>query len=339
MRNPLVTVIIVNWNGLIYLPECLGSLEKIHYKHTEIFFVDNASTDGSVLFVKENFPDIKILYNKTNLGFAEGHEEALQKAKGNAILLLSTDTIVEANVLDELVKSLYAQDDIGAVQPKLLLFGEKNKIDSIGMFFLTSGWLYHYGRAKDADLPQYNVPMEMFSAKGACMLFRKEVLKRTGLFDKDYFAYFEETDLCHRIWLSGYRIVYTPKTQVIHKGGGSSKQMVPSYIYFHSYKNRLCTYIKNLSLGYLVWVLPKTLISYLMLMTVYMLSGNFSNAYSVLRAIIWNVTNLSNTLKKRKYIQTKIRRVDDQDFLPGITKSVRLSYYYYLFYDLSKYKD
>ena len=289
--------------------------------------------------MKKNFPKIRIIQNKINLGFAEGHEKALKQAKGDSVLLLSTDTIVEPNVLDEMVKSLYAKNDIGAVQPKLLISGEKNKIDSIGMFLMTSGWLYHFGRAKDANLPKYNVPMEIFSAKGACMLFKRKVLDRTGLFDKDYFAYFEETDLCHRIWLSGYRIVYTPKTQVIHKGGGSSKQMVRSYIYFHSYKNRICTFIKNLSPRYLVEVLPKILITYVLLVFTYLATGSPANAYAVIRAVVWNILNLKSTLRKRKNIQTKMRRVADEDFLPRITRSVRVSYYFYLFYNLELYKD
>ncbi|MBI5613921.1 glycosyltransferase family 2 protein [Candidatus Gottesmanbacteria bacterium] len=339
MSNPLVTIVLVNWNGIQYLPDCLNSLGKIRYRNTEILFVDNASTDNSVSYVKKNFPKIRVIQNKVNLGFAEGHEEALKQAKGDSILLLSTDTIVEPNVLDVMVKSLYEKKDIGAVQPKLLISGENNKIDSIGMFFMTSGWLYHFGRAKDAALPRYNVPMEIFSAKGACMLFKRKVLDCTGLFDKDYFAYFEETDLCHRIWLSGYRIIYTPHTSVIHKGGGSSGQMMRSYIYFHSYKNRICTYIKNLSMRYLPEVLIKTLVSYVVVVFMYVITGSFSNAAAVMRSVYWNIVNLPKTLEKRKYIQTEIRRVVDDDFLPRITRKVRLSYYYYLFFDLARYVD
>jgi GT2 family glycosyltransferase len=116
--------------------------------------------------------------------------------------------------------------------------------------------LYHYGREKNSKDPLFNKPMEIYSAKGACLLFKKEVLKKTGLFDKDYFAYFEETDLCHRIWLTGNSVLYWPRTVVYHKGGGASKQMVKAFILFHAYKNRICTYIKNLSVKNLIHVLP-----------------------------------------------------------------------------------
>lgn len=339
MIKPLVTVIIVNWNGIKYLPDCLRSLAAVSYKHLEILFVDNASTDDSVVYVKKHFPKIKLFHNKKNLGYAQGHQIALEKAKGNAILLLSTDTIVQPNVIDELIRTLYSNPRIGAVQPKLLLYGEKNKIDSIGVFFLKSGVLYHFGRGKNASLPIYNNPMEIYSAKGACMLFKREVLKKTGLFDNDYFAYFEETDLCHRIWLAGYKIVYTPRTEVVHKGGGSAKQMVPSYIYFHSYKNRLCTYIKNFSTTYLFAIVPKVLLLYELLTLVYLFTGKTANAIAVQKSILWNIIYLPQTLKKRKFVQSSVRKVNDGDFMPNITRSVRLSYYYYLFSNLSNYID
>jgi GT2 family glycosyltransferase len=341
MHNPLVSVIIVNWNGIRFLHNCLGSLSKIKYKNTEIIFVDNASIDDSVTYVKKNFPNIKILQNKENLGYAQGHEKAFKMTKGELILLLSTDTIVEINLLDELVKAIYSERNIGAVMPKLLMYPRKDLVDSIGSFFLDSGFLYHMGRQKDQLKPQYNISQEIFSAKGACILFKKSVLEKTGLFDKDYFAYFEDTDLCHRIWLSGNKVLYWPNTSVCHVGGGASKQMVPDFILFHSNKNRLCTYIKNLSPKYLIKVMPLILIIYQIAFIGYLVRGKLSAAWSFQRSIIWNLFNLESTLIKRKFVQNKIRKVSDDYFLPRVTRSVRLSYYYYLFSSegLAKYYD
>jgi len=339
--NPLVSVIIVNWNGMRFLHNCLGSLSKVKYKNTEILFVDNASQDDSVVFVKNNYPDIKIIVNSKNLGYAGGHEGAFRKAKGELILLLSTDTIVEENLLSELVKAIYSEKNVGAVMPKLLMYPRKDLIDSIGSFFLASGIIYHIGRDKDQSELKYNKPMEIFSGKGACMLFKKEVLAKTGLFDKDYFAYFEETDLCHRIWLSGNKVIYWPKTSVCHMQGGASKQMISSFILYHSYKNILCTYIKNLSLKYLIRVLPLTLIIYQCGFLVFLLTGKFRNAWAFQEAISWNISNMRSTLKKRKFVQNKIRKISDDYFLPRITRSVSLHYYYYLFTGegLAKYHD
>lgn len=344
MDKPLVSVIIVNWNGRRYLEDCLGSLAKSTYRNIEIFFVDNASTDDSVSYVKEKFPGINIIENLRNLGFAEGHKVAYKKAKGEAILLLSTDTIIKENALEELMKMLYSERNIGAVQPKLLMYPEKNLIDSIGSFFLLTGLLYHYGREKDHRQPIYNKPMEVFSAKGACILLKKEVLEKTGLFDKDYFAYFEETDLCQRIWLSSYRVVYAPKAVVYHKGGGASGQMVPSYIQFHSFKNRICTYLKNLSLKYLMVIIPLTILMYECATAFFILQAKFSLAWAMQRSIIWNIVHIRETLKKRRYVQTKIRVVSDDSFLPKLTRPVRLIYYFIIFkgftnYSFTDYKD
>lgn len=339
MHNPLVSVIIVNWNGMRFLKDCLGSLSKSTYKNTEILFVDNASVDDSVGFVKKNFPKITIYKNSKNLGFAGGHEVAYKNVKGEVILLLSMDTIIEKNVIQELVNTLESDSSIGAVQPKLLMYPEKDLIDSVGSFFLLSGLLYHYGYQKNHTLAKYNKQMDVYSAKGACILFRKSTLDKTGLFDKDYFAYFEETDLCHRIWLAGYRVVYSPKAIVYHTGGGASKKMVPSFIQFHSYKNRICTYLKNLSLKYLLIVFPSTIAIYEATSLLFLVKLQFSLAWALQRAILWNIMHLPETIKKRKFIQSKIRVVSDDQFLPKIMKPVRLSYYFLFLSSFRNYKD
>lgn len=338
--KPFVSIIIVNWNGRKFLEDCLRSLSRITYKKKEILFVDNASLDDSVEYVKKNFPKIRIIQNNKNLGFAEGHEIAFNKSKGQAILILNTDTIVEKNLLDALIKKLYKNDTIGAVQPKIVIYPQKNLIDSIGSFFLMSGDLYHYGREKDPSLPIYNRPMDIFSAKGACILFKREILTKTGLFDKDYFAYFEETDLCMRIWLAGYKVVYTPETVVYHKGGASAERAVPSYIQFHSYKNRLCTYIKNLSFKYLCKVIPFTIILYQCASIIYILRRRVDISWAIQKAIFWNITHIKQTLQKRKYVQREIRTIKDDNFLPKLTRKVGLSYFYYQFFGgIEHYRD
>ncbi len=339
MDNPLVSIIIVNWNGERYLKDCLDSLKVQTYKNTEVFFVDNASIDTSVAFAKKEFPYFHFIVNKKNLGYAEGHDEAFERAKGELVLLLSMDTILEKDALKQMVDTMGSDSRIGAVQPKLLMWPQKNLIDSIGMFFLVSGLLYHYGREKEHTAAKYNKQMEIFSAKGACLLFRKSTLKKTGLFDKGYFAYFEDTDLCHRVWLAGYTVIYTPKAVVYHTGGGASKRMASSHILFHSYKNRLQTYLKNLSWKYLVRVLPLTILVYMGASIAYLSRGDIKVAIAIQKSILWNIINVKKILLKRKHVQSKVRVVRDDDFLPRLTKPVYLSYYYYIFYGLKKYKD
>ena len=138
MKNkPLVSVIIVNWNGKSLLKGCLDSLKKLRYKKFEIIFVDNASSDGSVEFVKRKYPDVRIFINKENLGVGGGFEVGLNNVRGEAVLLLNTDTIFDKTLLDGLITTLYSDKNIGAVQPKLVIYPGKKLIDSIGCFFST----------------------------------------------------------------------------------------------------------------------------------------------------------------------------------------------------------
>jgi len=340
LKDPFVSIIIVNWNGRECLKDCLDSLLSISYKNKEIIVVDNASIDNSVVFIEENYPKVILIKNNKNLGFAQGNNIGLKKANGDALLLLNPDVIVGETFLDELVKELYKEKSIGAVQPKILMYPAKNKIDSIGSFFLMNGNLYHYGREKDHRLSIYNRSMEIFSAKGACVLIKKEVLKITGFFDKEYFAYFEDTDLSIRIWIAGYRVLYSPKSIVYHVGGAAKDKTASSYIEFHSYKNGIYTYLKNLSAKYLIRILPVMISLYELASLVSLLRGNLAITWALQRAIWWNIFHIREILDKRRTVQEKIRTVSDDSFLPGLIKNVKLSYYYYQFFGgMDKYKD
>jgi GT2 family glycosyltransferase len=347
---PLVSVIIVSYNAKHFLPDCLGSLTRGTYKNIEIIFVDNASKDGTVAYLKKNYPKIKLIQNASNLGFSPANKGILKEVKGDAVLLLNTDTILAKNLLEELVKNLFAKKTIGAVQPKILMFPQKGKIDSIGSFFLLNGMLYHVGYEKDETMPIYNKQAEIFSTKGAIMLIKKEVLDKVvlpfptkeeeNIFDNDYFTAFEETDLCMRIWLAGYKILYITSVRSYHIGGGTVKKLVQSVVIFHSEKNRLASYIKNLSLEYLVKVLPRLFIMLQLEFMAYLLiRRRVSIAFAVQKSILWNIVNIGQTLRKRRYIQTYIRSVKDSEFLPKLIKPVRLSYYYYLLTGLQSYQD
>ena len=340
MEELLVSVIIVNWNGKRFLKDCLGSLSSISYRNIEIILVDNASTDSSVEYVRRNFPSVVIVRNKTNVGVSEGHDIGLNRSRGKAILLLNNDTIVERDLFNALVHVLYSDNNIGAVQPKLVLYPQKNLIDSIGSFLLTTGDLYHIGREKNPDDPRFNKSMEIFSTKGACMLIKREVLEKTGLFDANFYAYFEDTDLSIRIWLAGYKIVYTPYATVYHRGGGGSKQIKRSHILYHAYKNRIYSYLKNFSWKYVLKIFPVMLCMYQVAFLGYLATGEFAYALAVQRGILWNVIHLSEIIKKRKQVQQNIRVIADDVFIPPLTRRVKPSYYFYQFFGgIEKYND
>ncbi len=339
--NSLVSIIIVSWNARENLEECLSSLLKISYKNYEVILVDNGSKDNSVKFIKRNFPIVKIIESGKNLGFAGGNNLGLEKAQGEYVLFLNNDTIVTKDFLYKLVEFMEKREDVGIIQPKILFHRPgtdlHHKINSIGSFLLSSGFLYHlsYGR-KDKLIKE---PYEIFSAYGACFLARKSLLRKIGLFDDRYFAYFEETDLCHRTWLSGLKVMILPDVFIYHKGAKTAQKLPSAFIQFHSFKNRIYTYLKNLDLKNLIKIFIPHLLVCEISSILYLIFGKPSYAFAIQKAILWNIFNLKILLKERRKVQKTLRKVKDSDFIPKLTKKVDIKYYYYLSSgNLEKYK-
>lgn len=343
-RKKLVSVIIVNWNGSSYLDTCLGSLAKQDYDAVEVIFVDNASTDHSVELVKKNFPKTKIVVSKKNLGFAGANNLGFHQATGEYVLFLNNDTRVTSTFLTELVKVVESSPKIAGAQSKMRLMDDPENLDSVGAFLTATGFLYHYGFIKP-DGPKYDHQIPIFSAKGACMMFKRSVLQEVlvngELFDPQFFAYFEETDVCHRVWLAGYTIVFAPKSLIYHKMGGTSKAMNSAFIQFHSFKNRINTYLKNLSSLELLKILPLHIFAAELyaFFSIFQNKGNPGIWLAIQKAVWWNVTHFGETMRERHYIQRTIRKVPDSKIHSLIYKPVRLSYYLHALNHLGNYED
>ena len=325
----LISIIIVNWNGLKWLSDCFRTIYAQDYKDFEVIFVDNASKDKSVAWVKENYPKTKIIINKENLGFADANNIGYKKAKGKYILFLNNDTKVTKTFLTELVNVLEKDNTIGGVQSKILLMDHPDIHDSVGAFLTPTGFLYHYGFGRK-NIAKYNKEIELYTAKGACMMFRKDVLDAVAIcgdiFDSDYFAYFEESDLCHRVWLAGYRIVYAYKSVIYHKMGATSSKLKSSFVHYHSFKNRIRTIIKNSSGGTLACMLPIHLASCLVLSFYFLVSGQTNGTGAIIRAVFWNLKNLGETLTLRSMVQ-KARRTSDKEIFSITLKNPSLFFY------------
>jgi len=339
--NPLVSIIIVNWNSRENLKECLESLFKISYKNYEVIMVDNGSTDDSVKFVEKKFPKVIIVKSKVNLGFAGGNNLGFRESRGKYILLLNNDTIVPPNFLGKLVDFMKKRSDVGIVQPRILFHRPNtdlhHKINSVGSFFLSTGFLYHldYGK-KDY---KKNTPYEILSAYGACFLARKSLIDKIGLFDDNYFAYFEETDLSQRVWLSGSKVMVDPSSTIYHKGAKTSQKLPTAFIQYHSFKNRLQTYLKNLSFTNLFKIFIPHLLICEVSSILYFFVGKPDYTLAIQKAIFWNLLNLEKILKKR-HITQEFRRIEDDEFISKLTKKVKLRYYYFLSRgELEKYND
>ncbi len=329
--KPLVSVVILNWNGRSHLIKCLASLEKVTYKPLEIIVVDNNSSDDSTLIVKKKFREVRLVQNKLNRGYSGGNNDGIKASKGKYIFILNNDTEVEMSFLEPLVKLMEADVSVGCVQPKLVYGDDHMLLNAVGSYFTSTGFLYHYGYRKDAGDRRYNTRLTIYSAKGAAMMLKKSALERVGLYDEDFFIYFEETDLCHRLWLSGYKVIYEPTSVIYHfEAVDTHKQMTNDFIMYLSYRNRIASFIKNLSFLSILRLFPVLFVFYLVSCVLY--------PAAVFRAILNNIWELPKVLKKRRLIQ-KERKISDGVLFQTIWRDPPIIYYYYLFKSLKYFRD
>jgi GT2 family glycosyltransferase len=312
---PSLSVVIPTSSGSADLEACLGSLVVEGYPELDVIVVDNASP-GSLGGLSERFPDVRLIRNVVNHGFAEACNQGIAASAGELVLLLNDDTTVEPGALRALVEALVARPTWGACQAKLLLMDDPRLLDTAGSFLTSTGFLVHRGAFGPEE--RFTESEEIFAAKGAALLFRRAALSETGGFDPDFFAYFEETDLCWRLWLAGWAVGFAADARVLHRLGGTAASFDPGLVQFHSFKNRICTLLKNLGGARLVWMLPLHVGLCLGLAAWYPLRGKAGIGVAILRAIGWNVRDLPQTLRKRRRIQSR-RRVADRELMPRIT--------------------
>lgn len=331
-KASLVSVIIVNWNGGRVLEDCLKSLLKIDYPRWELILVDNGSTDGGIekiqklKFKSRNYKSkLKILRNRTNLGFTVANNQGYKKTQGKYILLLNNDTKVTSDFLTGLVARAEEDPKIGVIQPKIFLMDKPGYLDNAGSFLTKIGFLQHWGFL-EKDGEEFNRERDVFSVKGACMLIKRELVERVGLFDESFFSYFEESDFCWRVWLSGSRVLYFPKASIKHKVGFTIRRLDVPSVNYHYYKNRICSLIKNLELSNLLTILPLHLIISFGIMTLFLIRLKPKNSGMILKALIWNLTNLTDTLKKRARIQ-KMRVVNDSQIFKKLSRPINWQQY------------
>lgn len=334
MKSPMITILVLNYNGKKWLQQLLPTVKKIKYPKLEVLIVNNGSTDDSAKFLKENYPKFKVLEIKKNCGYAGANNFGAKKARGKYILFLNNDTKVTPNFLKPLVEEMEKDRTIGAVQPQIRNMVEKNKIDSIGSFFTFTGFLYHYGYFQNANERKYNKKLSVYSVKGACFLMRKKDYLDLGGIDESFVTYVEESDLCHRILLSGKRILYIPKYIIYHYGGGDMNIMTKrEVVIFRSFRNRFVSYIKNLSIGKLMLVLPIHFLLCELLIVMSLLRGKFRQALASQAGVVGWIPNLPEILKKRRHIQKNIRKVNDSWIFSIAERNPSFAYYSHFFFN------
>ena len=243
-RFPLVSVVILSWNGRKYLENCLESVLKSDYPRFEVIVSDNGSTDGSIELVRRN-PRVILIENNQNLGFSRGNNRAIRAASGDIIILLNQDTYVDPNWIRNIV--VPASDPCVGIVGCKLLYPHTNVVQSVGYRVHRSGYplpegAFHHDHGQDYE------EVTIDYATGAALAVKRSVLERIGLLDAGYQAYYEETDLCFRARKEGFRIVIAPKAIVYHYGsishGGSSFRKC-----YLNEKSRLRYLLKNYTLA------------------------------------------------------------------------------------------
>lgn len=244
------SVVVPNWNGIDHLAECLDSLQKQTIK-TRIILVDNGSTDGSVKLVQEKYPDVELIQNSKNEGFAGGVNPGLKRAIALDHVFVATfnnDAVADKNWLKNLVTNLEKNSKVGIAASKILSADGK-KLDSTGDYYTVWGLPYPRGRA-EKEIDKYDGETEIFAASGGASLYRVKMLKEIGLFDEDFFAYYEDVDLSFRAQLAGWKVSFVPSAIVKHHIGATSSKM-KGFTTYQTMKNLQLLLYKNVPRRYL----------------------------------------------------------------------------------------
>jgi len=245
LSDILVSIIVVNWNGMKYIKDCLESLLKQTYKNFEIVVVDNASTDGSIEYVEKNFPMVNVIKNKKNLGFAEGNNIGINNCQGQYVALFNPDAVAEKDWLLRLVTSLKTSEKIGGACGKLYYLGDRFGKDAV---FCTWSKVNPFSAAPynfRNNEPTSNIDY----LTGAAMVVKKNVIQKIGLLDPQYFLYFDETDWCARMIRAGFDLVYVPTAIAWHTVSGLVSESDKKIYYMERSRLRFAT--KNFDSIYL----------------------------------------------------------------------------------------
>ena len=258
---PKVAVVILNWNGKVFLEKFLPSVLASTYDNFKIIVADNASTDDSISFLKANFPSVEIIVNKVNGGFAKGYNDALKNVLADYFVLLNSDVEVTATWIEPIINLMEGDRLIAACQPKILDQKRKTHFEYAGAsggFIDALGYPFARGRVLDTlekDEGQYDNAVPCFWASGACMFVRAQVYKQLGGLEEYFFAHQEEIDLCWRMQLSGYKVYVQPASVVYHVGGGTLPKGNSKKVYLN-FRNNLIMLFKNSTYSTLILKLP-----------------------------------------------------------------------------------
>ncbi|MCU0319064.1 MAG: glycosyltransferase family 2 protein [Flavobacteriales bacterium] len=307
-------VVILNWNGRSWLEQFLGGVVA-HSANAEVVVADNGSTDDSVAWLREYFPDVRRIQLDRNNGFAGGYNAALQQVVADRYVLLNSDVAVQPGWLDAL--NAYMDKEVGMVacQPKVLAYrapGHFEHAGAAGGFIDRNGYPFCRGRIfeiTEEDRGQYDEDRDVFWATGACLMVDAAAFHRVGGFDAALFAHMEEIDLCWRLRRQGHRIGYTSAAVVHHVGGGALGYGSPQKTYLN-FRNSLIVLTKNLHTGaFWYWLLRRLVLDGFAAMK-FLLEGHAAHTWQVARAHWHYFARLPKVLAQRKALLAEERSPD-----------------------------
>lgn len=309
---PVVSIVIVNYNGARWVQRCIESIRLQSYDDIEVIVVDNNSTDNSMDLVAHLLPNAKIIGLEKNAGFGAANNIGARCAVGSVLLFLNTDTYFEADLIHAMLKC------------KRL-----TKSNILGPMVLDFEGVDHYdGKFLSIDVYGYlGWGKNPFFIEGSALMINKDDFMALGGFDEKYFMYSEDIDLCWRALLSGMQIDLCNTARLYHYGGGSStksivenenQHVVPYLRRYEVEKNNLRNLLKNYQLGTLLWAVPAFLLGSLFELFGYFVTGNFKAAGMIVRAVYWNIKNIKDTIAHRTIVQNR-RLVDDKMIMRRMT--------------------
>lgn len=295
---PEISVIVVNWNGRQFLPDCLSALRQQTFRDFEIILVDNASADDSLEYVRAHFPEVKFVALESNRGFSGGNIAGYNHATGSTIVLLNNDTEAHPEWLEAIHRAGHAFPAAGSFACKMMYFNDRSRIENCGFQIDSAGIAAELGR-DELDSPAWTVAREVFGACGGAVAYRRSMLERIGFLDPDFFMIYEDVDLSFRAQLSGFRCVYVPKAIVYHHYRSTIKQR-PALQVFYSQRNIDIVYWKNLPLVFILRSAPRRLLYELGSALYFFRIGS---GVPFFRAKLDVLRRLPSVLKKRRVIQ------------------------------------
>ena len=339
-KRPLVSIIILNYNGADLLPACLDSLTDLAYSPCEIIVVENGSTDNS-LEVLRRYPSVKVVRTDKNLGSTGGYNFGLPHSQGEFVLMMNNDMIANRNFVGVLSRYLVQHPEVGIAQGKMVLPRNKGTLEVCGSFLTRWGLPYHYGYYKP-DGPKYQRNYPVFTGKGACMMFRREVIEKAGgyYFNPDFFCYYEETDLCHRAWLAGYEVHFVSSPPIQHLSGVTIARSEKTGFNLQYYlRNMMFSLLTNLEARSLLRIMPLYFTMFLASMVVAALTGRWASAQSHWRALAYNLCSLKRIRRQRQRMKI-IRKKSDHEIFAKVLRNPRLEYFIKTFQGrLGEYED